>query len=152
MNNKYLQVAVLLVLAALALFVIKRKPQMPTPQPQDSTVTHEEEDTLEPEVMVDLPKYGDLVASPLKISGKARGFWFFEANLPVVLKDQNGKVLVQKGLQATSNWMTTDFVPFEGQLEFAAPTTEFGVLIIQKDNPSGDPKFDASFAVPVRFK
>jgi len=105
-----------------------------------------------PEVIISSPKQGQLVASPLTVTGKARGFWFFEANLPATLKDQNGKILVRKGLTAKGNWMTEDYVEFEGTLEFPKPETEFGVLIIEKDNPSGDPQFDASYAIPVRFK
>lgn len=171
-NKKYLQIAALVVLAAIALFVIKRKPQT-SPQATDfescssaggqilftepaqcriNGQTFTEVLNQEPEVAVDQPQYGALVSSPLQVSGRARGFWFFEANIPVTLKDQNGQVLAQKGFHATSDWMTEDFVPFQGTLEFTTPTTDFGVLVIQKDNPSGDPKFDAAFAIPVRFK
>jgi hypothetical protein len=111
-----------------------------------------EEAEAQPEVILDLPKYGALVSSPMKVSGQARGNWFFEANIPVTLKDQNGKVLAQQGMQADADWMTTAFVPFSGTMVFATPTTDFGVLIISKDNPSGDPKYDSSYAIPVRFK
>ncbi len=114
--------------------------------------TFAEEETLEPEVVIDTPAEGALVTSPLTVSGKARGNWFFEANLPATLKDANGKILVQKGMTATSDWMTTDFVPFTGTLEFAPPETEMGSLVISKDNPSGDPANDSSVAIPVRFK
>ena len=105
-----------------------------------------------PEVIVETPTQNALVTSPLRVKGKARGFWFFEANLPVTLKDQNGKILAQKGFQAKGEWMTTDHVEFEDTLTFQTPTTEFGVLLIEKDNASGLPQFDASFAVPVRFR
>jgi hypothetical protein len=113
--------------------------------------TYRENESSDPEVVLDTPQYGGIVTSPLKISGKARNTWFFEANIPVVLKDQNGKVLIQKGLTATSDWTVPGFVPFSGTLEFTADT-DYGVLIINKDNPSGDPARDSSFAVPVRFK
>lgn len=112
----------------------------------------EEDEAPEPEVVIETPVYGALVTSPLIVKGKARGTWFFEANIPVTLKDQNGKVLAQKGFQAEGEWMTTDYVPFSGTLEFATPETDFGVLIINKDNPSGLPQFDSAFAIPVRFK
>lgn len=120
-------------------------------QAPDGTI-YEAENSAEPEVIVDMPAYGAVVTSPLKVTGRARGTWFFEANLPVTLKDSNGKVLAQKGFQAIGEWMTEDFVEFEGTLEFATPTTELGVLLIEKDNPSGLPEHDAAFAVPVRFK
>ena|SRR3989338_5233176 len=105
-----------------------------------------------PEVVVETPQPDDLVSSPLTVKGKARGFWFFEANIPVTLKDVNGKILAQKGFQAKGEWMTEDYVEFEDQLVFTAPETDIGTLFIEKDNPSGLPQFDAQFAVPVRFR
>jgi hypothetical protein len=88
----------------------------------------------------------------LTVTGKAKGNWYFEANLPVTLKDSNGKVLAQVGAQAQGEWMTEDYVNFTAVLNFPTPTTEFGVLLIEKDNPSGLPENDASYAIPVRFR
>ncbi|OGE88281.1 MAG: hypothetical protein A3J07_00615 [Candidatus Doudnabacteria bacterium RIFCSPLOWO2_02_FULL_49_13] len=178
--NRYWQILILVVLGAAVIFLVPRKRAM-APEATDFATCQQAGGTLtdgdpvvctingqtfaedvnqEPEVVVDLPEYGALVTSPLSVSGSARGSWFFEANIPVTLKDQNGLVLAQKGFSAGGgsafggqvNWMTEDYVPFSGTLEFATPTTDFGVLIINKDNPSGDPQFDAAFAVPVRFK
>lgn len=104
------------------------------------------------EVVLSTPMTGQIVSSPLTVSGKAKGNWFFEANIPVTLKDENGKILVQKGVQAQGEWMTTDYVNFTTVLEFEQPTTQYGVLLIEKDNPSGLPENDASYAVPVRFR
>lgn len=112
----------------------------------------EEADHAEPDVVLEQPVYGDLVTSPLTVKGKARGTWFFEANIPVTLKDETGKLLAQKGFMTDSNWMTTDYVPFEGTLEFDPGDVEYGILIISKDNPSGLPENDAAFAIPLRFK
>jgi hypothetical protein len=104
------------------------------------------------EVVVENVAAGQLVRSPLNVKGKARGNWFFEANIPVTLKDQTGKVLTQKGFQAKGDWMTTEFVEFEGTLEFSNPATEFGTLVIAKDNPSGLEQFDKEISIPVRFR
>lgn len=104
------------------------------------------------DVVISTPERGGLVTSPLTVSGKARGNWFFEANLPVTLKDETGKVLAQVGAMTSEDWMTTEFVNFTTVLNFQQPTTEFGVLLIEKDNPSGLPENDASYAIPVRFR
>ncbi|MBX4188290.1 MAG: Gmad2 immunoglobulin-like domain-containing protein [Candidatus Doudnabacteria bacterium] len=104
------------------------------------------------EVVINTPTRGATVKSPLTVTGKAKGNWFFEANIPVTLKDSNGKVLAQIGAQAQSDWMTTDYVNFTAVLNFPIPSTEFGVLLIEKDNPSGLPENDASYAIPVKFK
>lgn len=104
------------------------------------------------DVVIETPLRGQVVASPLTVSGKARGTWFFEANLPVTLKDLSGNVLAQVGAQAVGDWMTEDHVNFTIVLEFEVPSDEFGVLVIEKDNPSGLEEFDKSFTVPVRFR
>ncbi|MBX4191223.1 MAG: Gmad2 immunoglobulin-like domain-containing protein [Candidatus Doudnabacteria bacterium] len=114
--------------------------------------TFEEEDNNQPEVILDYPKYGDKVTSPLTVVGKAKGNWFFEANIPVTLKDDKGNVLAQIGGQAQSDWMTQDYVPFSATLKFDPKSAETGVLIISRDNPSGLPEFDSDFAIPVKFK
>jgi len=114
--------------------------------------TFAEEESAQPDVILDQPKYGDLVKSPLGVMGRARGTWFFEASMPVTLKDDTGKVLFQGPVQAIGDWMTTDYVPFAGTIPFDPGTAQYGVLIINKDNPSGNPDLDSSIAIPVRFK
>ena len=104
------------------------------------------------DVIVSSPTVAQIVTSPLTVTAKVRGTWFNEANLPIELQDENGKVLAQKGYMTTDNWMTTDYVNVNTTLSFKAPTTDYGKLVIKKDNPSGDPARDQSFEVPVRFK
>lgn len=104
------------------------------------------------EVELETPSYGGMVNSPLTVKGKAKGNWFFEANLPVTLKDQNGKVLAKQGAHAEGDWMTEDFVDFSVTLTFDKPDTQYGVLLIEKDNPSGLPENDGAYAIPVTFK
>lgn len=93
-----------------------------------------------------------IVTSPLKVSGEARGNWYFEASFPVKLLDANGKVLAEKPAQAQGEWMTTNFVPFEVILTFAKPATATGVLVLEKDNPSGLPQFADELRIPIKFE
>jgi hypothetical protein len=173
-NKKLLQVAFLIVLAGLALFALKKKPQLQAVitdfqscEQAGGTIVdgepvkcmapngqefNEADHATDPDVVLAKPQYGELVKSPLTISGKARGSWFFEASMPVTLKDDSGKVLFNAPIHATEDWMTTDYVNFEGTFTFNPGSAQYGVLIIQKDNPSGDPSRDASVAIPVRFK
>ena len=103
------------------------------------------------EVAVSVPLPGDLIVSPLIVSGKARGGWFFEASLPVSLIDEDGSVIVSHYGQAESDWMTADFVPFRSELVFETQATT-GYLVIAKDNPSGLPENDDKIMIPVKFK
>lgn len=97
-------------------------------------------------------KADDLITSPLRLTGEARGNWYFEASFPVVLQDANGKILAQAPIQAIGEWMTTEFVPFDTLFTFPQSTTDTGTLTFHKDNPSALPQFDASISFPVRFR
>jgi hypothetical protein len=103
-------------------------------------------------IIVENPKAGEEISSPLFISGKARGFWFFEASFPIELVDENNNLISQSIVQAKGEWMTEDFVPFETLLNFSNPKTEKGFLIFRKDNPSGLKEHDDELKVPVVFK
>ena len=141
---KRVSLVVTVIAAAAAMYaVITRETRAPD---QDVAVTV-------PEVVVDTPQAGDLITSPLTVTGKARRFWYFEGVIPVALKDQTtGATVAEQRLQAQSEWMTEDHVAFEGTLEFTAPPSASGVVVIRKDNPSGQPELEASFEVPVRFR
>ncbi|MEK7650605.1 MAG: Gmad2 immunoglobulin-like domain-containing protein [Patescibacteria group bacterium] len=98
------------------------------------------------------PKSNQIVSSPLTVTGEARGTWYFEASFPVRLLDENGQELAVMPAQAQGEWMTENFVPFSVTLAFPTPATATGKLILQKDNPSGDPARDEQIEIPVRFR
>jgi len=102
-------------------------------------------------IRVSKPRPNEIIKSPLEIRGEARGYWFFEASFPVKLRDENGRELGIGIAQTLSDWMTEDFVPFEATLEFQSPTTSRGVLILEKDNPSGLPEYADELRIPVKF-
>ncbi|MEK7654424.1 MAG: Gmad2 immunoglobulin-like domain-containing protein [Patescibacteria group bacterium] len=131
-------IAVIAILLGLAIYIIPKK-----------TSLNDDKNNL---IVVDRPKTGEMAVSPLSISGKARGYWYFEASFPVRLLDGNSKLLALKPAQAEDNWMTEEFVPFSVTLEFEKPETETGTLILQKDNPSGLPEHDDELRIPVRFR
>jgi len=103
-------------------------------------------------IKIDSPRPNAVVTSPLEVTGQARGNWYFEASFPVKLLDANGVQLTVIPAQAQDEWMTEEFVPFKATLEFLAPPTATGILVLEKDNPSGLPENDDSLIVPVRFR
>jgi len=104
-------------------------------------------------ILVDTPAPGALVASPIRIQGRARGMWFFEGDFPILLMDSKGNVIAKGFVTAKDEWMTKKFVPFEGVLEFKKPISgDKGTLIFEKDNPTGLPKHDDALEIPVFFK
>ena len=105
------------------------------------------------EIFVDNISEGDLVKSPLKIKGRAPGNWFFEASAPVTLTNWDGVTLSNSYITAEGEWMTTDYVPFEGEIDFSNTAYgDYGFLILKKDNPSGMPENDDSIEIKVLFK
>lgn len=102
-------------------------------------------------VIVDMPEAQSVVASPLAVTGKARGNWFSEASFPVEIIDGNGKPLGSGIAQAEGEWMTTAYVPFKATVVFTGAQTVNGFLLMKKDNPSGLPENDATIAIPVTF-
>jgi len=111
-------------------------------------------------IVVDEPRPLSVITSPLTVRGQARGNWYFEASFPIVLTDWDGRIIAQWYATAQDEWMTEDFVPFEGVLEFESPVFEGadkdhfsrrGALIFQKDNPSGLPEHDDALEIPIWF-
>ena len=100
---------------------------------------------------VENPRRGQLVTSPIKITGEARGYWFFEANATVELLDGNMNQISETYITAIGEWMTEDWVPFSGTMTFEKPATENGFLIFHKANASGLKEHDMSDTIPVKF-
>ena len=103
-------------------------------------------------IRVATPRPNQTIPKPVIIKGEARGTWFFEASFPIKIIDKNGNQLGTGVAQAQGEWMTEDFVPFETVIQFTAPTTDTGSLILEKDNPSGLPQYDDQLVIPIKFK
>jgi hypothetical protein len=105
-------------------------------------------------IEVSSPQANGVIRSPLTVAGKAPGAWFFEATFPVKLLDGNGKEITEwVPVHATvEKYNVKGLVPFAGTLEFKTPDTDTGTLLFQNDNPSGLPKNQEEFRLPVRFK
>lgn len=106
--------------------------------------------TTHPDIRVTEPQPNATISSPVTIKGEARGTWYFEASFPVRLLDNQGNEIAVVPAQAQGEWMTTEFVPFEVSLPFTTTATE-GMLVLEKDNPSGLPENAASVEIPVKF-
>lgn len=102
-------------------------------------------------VRVDSPGIGASFRSPLLIRGQAVGPWFFEGSFPVELVAADGTVLASHYVMADGEWMTTDFVPFGGELEFEVTEPTEAVLVLRRDNPSGLPEHDAVVKLSVQL-
>lgn len=103
-------------------------------------------------IEVSSPTQGAQITSPLTVTGRARGNWYFEASFPIELKDSNDIVIATAVAQAQGDWMTVDFVPFSATITFPSqPAGSTGKLVLHKDNPSGEPQNAASLVIPIQF-
>jgi hypothetical protein len=151
--NKFFGVVIIIILAVVAMVVFS---------PEKANGPGSENLEKNSLIRVSSPQNEDTIESPLIVTGEARGYWFFEASAPMVLTDWDGKIIAQSYVMVTPpadlsgdpgpGWMTEDFVPFNGVIEFTRPIFgDRGTLILQKDNPSGLPEYDDAIEIPVRF-
>ena len=104
------------------------------------------------QVLVDSPERGALVTSPLRVTGKARGSWYFEAEFPIRVLNSRDEMIGTGIARAQGDWQTSDYVPFEASIVFPAPPEDTtGFVVIEKSNPSGLAQNAAESRVPVRF-
>lgn len=102
-------------------------------------------------ITVTSPTPNSTVSSPLTATGEARGMWYFEADFPVRIYDDNDTELGVGIATAQGEWMTEDFVPFVAEIQFTEPTTPGGMIVFERDNPSDLPENDDSFSFPIQF-
>lgn len=148
-------VLILIVLAAVYWFYIKEETVSVEPIPA-STPTPVQGFNYKDLIIVDNPLLNSVIKSPLKFSGQARGTWYFEATFPVLIVDWDGRIIAQSYATAKGDWMTKDFVAFEGMIEFEDPSFEDtyskrGAIIFKKDNPSDLPEYDDALEIPISF-
>lgn len=103
------------------------------------------------EIHIKTPLQNTQVISPIKITGEARGSWYFEGSFTAELFDSNSSSLGSTQVTAQSAWTTENFVPFLGNLTFSSPATKKGSLIIKNSNPSGLPENEKQITIPVSF-
>ena len=122
--------------------------------PQGTSFTEYVGNVVEKQSLIQLtsPMPNEAIASPLTITGQARGYWFFEASFPVVLTDWDGLIIAEGVATADGEWMTEEFVPFTASLTFTVPSYGItGTLILKKANASGLPEHDDALELPITF-
>lgn len=156
----------LLITIAIAAWWFTSMGPVAAPQGDTASVETNLDPTIQAEInthenliLLTSPEPNEVITSPLTLTGKARGNWYFEGSFPVVLTDWDGRILAEGFAQARGPWMTEDFVPFTLTLHFESPyhsgDSTFmsrGSLILRKDNPSGMPENDDALEIPIMFK
>jgi hypothetical protein len=99
------------------------------------------------------PVSNSKVASPLTVTGTVPAGWMFEGVFPIKLVDANQKLIVQGQAKETiaGSWQSGKPIDFSATLIFKGATGS-GNLILENDNPSGDPEKAQTFEVPVNLQ
>lgn len=158
-------VGLMITIAIAAWWFVSMGPVAEVQNPAESVI----ETPLDPVIQAEIDTHADLIVlsspepnetitSPLTLTGKARGNWYFEASFPVILTDWDGRIIAEAPAMARGPWMTEDFVPFILTVSFESPyhagDPDFmrrGSLILKKDNPSGLPEHDDALEIPIMF-
>jgi len=129
--------------ALLAAFAIAAcsQPAQPPAAPQGETIEGVT-------IVVETPRVGARVTSPLRVAGVAPGDWFFEAVFPAELRAANGEVIAEAPAEAQRNWMTEAPVPYVAEIAFDVERETQATLILKEDMPSGLPG-QREISVPV---
>lgn len=104
---------------------------------------------LQDEIRITNPEPGQKIQDVVTIEGVARGFWFFEASMPVSLVTSEGRVLARHFVEAQDEWMTEDFVKLQGELFYPVDVETKLDLLFEKANPSGLPENAAVLRIPI---
>jgi len=124
----------------------------PSSEEVSKVIPKSKNDTLNNLIQITHPLPGQIINSPLKLEGIARGYWYFEANFRIELTDENYQQITETYATATGEWMTEDWVPFTSTLTFSKPKSKYGYLIFHKANPSGMVEHEMSDTLEIRFQ
>ncbi len=143
--------AILSVIFSIGINPAKEKDNNPINQENIKNIIEDKGD----KIILDSPKPNQKIKSPVKVTGSARGSWFFEASFPIFIVDWDGKIIGTGVAQAKGDWMTNEFVPFEANISYELESNVYskkGAIILKKDNPSGLPENDDALEIPIEFE
>ena len=104
-------------------------------------------------IRVSEPNAGDMVSSPLRVAGRAKGTWFYEGGFPITLTDWDGRIIAEGLATAKGDWTSKGYILFEGSLDFEKPAFgRNGLLILQSDDPSDLSDNSETLEIPVNFE
>ncbi len=142
----FILVVLIVALAACTFIFDWGKNDARIPMTDQNTVASDTPDIFSP---ID----GETVTSPIRISGKVSGNWFFEGSFPVELFDSNGDVIATTTAQTPGDWATTSIIDFSATLVYPkATTTDRGLIMLKNDNPSGNRQLNQEKFIQVILK
>lgn len=143
-----------IVIVLAIVYAVAQRTHAPTVDLNSNGISPQEQVAeMREDIKITQPEQSASIVSPLEVRGEAVGTWFFEATLPIVVVDWDGRIIGEGYAEALGEWMTEELVPFSGTITFDTPEYgERGAVIFRKNNPSGLPEHDDALEVPVTFR
>lgn len=138
---------VLIVLMVFAIRIMLRNEDVylhPFDQEQEQAITNKANDLVSFSITS-----GQKVSGIMKITGSVKNGYFFEGNILINVLDANKNVLKKSNAMATTDWMTSGPVSFEGNIDFSGLQKGPAYIEVHNDNPSDIRVNDKSILVPI---
>lgn len=91
------------------------------------------------DVEIKSPLPGSTVSGSFVLKGSMAGTWYFEGSAPFKIMNETYQEVVIGSVQALSDWMTTQRVPFEVKLDSATfNASGKATIIVSSENVQGD--------------
>ena len=157
MKNKDSKIKIVLIVIILVLlaiiFLFTQKVNAPVVENNNTTIKQENKNIEILGNKLDLVSFsiipGSKVSGVMSYRGSVKGGYFFEANILINILDVNKKVLKASNAAAMGNWMTSEPVLFEGNIDFTGLTKGPAYFEIHNDNASGLTENDKSILIPI---
>lgn len=143
-SNKTPIIIILLALAVLGFMFLKPKETSPVQNIPAPVVTGNAGDLVSLSVTP-----GQNLTGPIILTGAVKNGYFFEANIVVKVMDAGMNTLLTTNGTATTDWMTAAPVSFTSNVNFTGLPSGPGFLVIENDNPSGDPAYLKQIFIPI---
>lgn len=142
--NKYILIFLIITVLVVGGFLFVKNKNFFKNVPVNTEILGNKEDLVSFSI---LP--GSKVHGVMSYRGAVKGGYFFEANILVGITDVNKNMILQSNAHATSDWMTSEPVNFEGYIDFSIIPKGPAYLEIHNDNASALPENDKKILIPV---
>lgn len=143
-SNKKLTIFVIVAVLVLGYIVFVNKTTAPIAPEPAPVISGNVNDLVSLSVLAN-----QIVSGNMVLNGVVKGGYFFEANIVIKVIDMNNNVLLTTFGTATTDWMTANPVSFTTNVNFTGLPTGPAKLVIENDNPSGDPMYLKQIFIPI---
>jgi immunoglobulin-like protein involved in spore germination len=144
----------LIAMLMISIVVLSLELFFPMPPPVGPPQPQEPFNGIPDFIEVYSPKPNQVVCGDgsVTVTGRAKGYWYFEATFPVTVVDVHEQPIGEWYAEAQSDWMVSTWVPFKGVIPFREPQGMEGKIVFHKSNASGLPEHDMAYEMPVKFQ